>query len=405
MKLGFVLALSVCALAAASPALADSHSVSYSDWTIAGDVTTLKFVLPESEARRLTGVDVPLATTKKLGEYLLAHVAVEGDGENCAPIDQGYDIGLIDPLAVGPGSFGFEVFFRCPTASPRVRTLKNSVLFERVPSHVNHARVRAGGGEWAQQLFTAGREEIRVPSVAPPAAAGWLRYVSLGFSHVLHSLDRIAVVLGLLLLVRRREQLELLAAGLGGGYVLALLATAGSWFAPRTSLLEGFVGFMALWIAAELVARETSRAKVAAALALGSLALAVGALFVSGWAAALVLVGCGLIAGVVLPMSGAWLERRELWVASAALFGFLDGFVLPSEVAPAQPSKSALLAMSSGFDVGAFVGAAFVVALAAGAVLALRYRKVALPRPLLTDLAATALAGCGAFWFVTRLYG
>jgi hypothetical protein len=35
----------------------------------------------------------------------------------------------------------------------------------------------------------------------------------------------------------------------------------------------------------------------------------------------------------------------------------------------------------------------------------LRYRKVALPRPLLTDLAATALAGCGAFWFVTRLYG
>ena len=95
MKLGFVLALSVCALAAASPALADSHSVSYSDWTIAGDVTTLKFVLPESEARRLTGVDVPLATTKKLGEYLLAHVAVGGDGENCAPIDQGYDIGLV----------------------------------------------------------------------------------------------------------------------------------------------------------------------------------------------------------------------------------------------------------------------------------------------------------------------
>jgi hypothetical protein len=29
----------------------------------------------------------------ELGEYLLAHVAVEGDGENCAPIDQGYDIG------------------------------------------------------------------------------------------------------------------------------------------------------------------------------------------------------------------------------------------------------------------------------------------------------------------------
>src|SRR5262249_25713675 len=156
-----------------------------------------------------------------------------------------YDIGLVDPLAVGADSFGFEVFFKCPTASPRVLTLKNSVLFERVPAHVNYARVRAGGGEWAPQLFTAGPQEVGGTSAVPRGAAGWLRYVSLGFSHVLHSLDRIAVVLGLLLLVRRREQLELLAAGLGGGYLLALLLTAGGWFAPRTSLLEGFVGFIA----------------------------------------------------------------------------------------------------------------------------------------------------------------
>jgi hypothetical protein len=405
MRLGVAIAFVVCAFGGASSALADSHSVSYSDWTIAGDLTTLKFVLPEIEARRLTGVDVPLATTKKLGEYLLAHVAVEGDGENCAPIDQGYDIGLVDPLAVGGGSFGFEVFFRCPTASPRVRTLKNSVLFERVPGHVNYARVRATGGEWTPQLFTAGREEIRVPSAASPAAAGWLRYVSLGFSHVLHSFDRIAVVLGLLLLVRRREQLEFLAAGLAGGYVLALLVTAGSWFAPRTFLLEGFVGFMALWIAAELVARETSRAKVVAALSLGSLALAAVMLFAAGWAAALMLVGCALIAGSLLPMSGVWLERRELWVGSAAILGFLDGLVLPSEVAPAAPPKGALLAMSSGFDTGAFLAATFVVALVLGALFALRYRRIALPRPLLTDLAASMLAGCGAFWVVSRLYG
>jgi len=405
MRVVVALALAAWALGAAPPAFADSHSVSYSDWTIAGDLTTLKFVLPGVEARRLTGVDVPLETTKKLGEYLLAHVAVEADGKNCAPIDQGYDIGLIDPLAVGAGSFGFEVFFKCPTANPRVRMLKNSVLFERVPTHVNYARVRAEGGDWAPQLFTSGRQEIRVPSAAPPAAAGWLRYVSLGFGHVLHSLDRIAVVLGLSLLARRRKRLELLAAGLGGGYVLALLVTAGSWFAPRTSLLEGFVGFMALWIAAELVARETSRARVAAALALGALVLAAVALFASGWAAALVLLGCALIAGGLLPMTGTWVERRELWVASAAMLGVLDGFVLPAEVAPAQPPSRALLAMSFGFDVGAFIAAALLVVLAAGALLALRRRKIELPLPLLTDLAATVLGGCGAFWIVTRLYG
>jgi hypothetical protein len=161
---------------------------------------------------------------------------------------------------------------------------------------------------------------------------------------------------------------------------------------------------MALWIAAELVAGATNRRKVASALALGSLALAIAAPFASGWAAALVLAGCALLAGGSLPMTGAWIERREFWVASAAILGFLDGFVLPSEVAPTEPSKSALLAMSAGFDAGALVGAAFVAALAAGAFLALRRRRLAVPRPLVTDLAAAALGGCGAFWLVTRLY-
>lgn len=400
-----VAAAALCALCAASPALADSHSVSYSDWTIAGETTTLKFVLPAVEAQRLTGVDVPLATAKKLGEYLLAHVAVEADGANCAPIDQGYDIGLVDPLAVGSASFGFEIFFRCSSADPRVRVLKNTVLFERVHSHVNYARVRAGGGEWAQQLFTAGREEIRVPGSGPPPAAGELRYVSLGFGHVWHSLDRIAIVLGLLLLVRRRGELKLLAAGLAGGYAVALLVAAGGWIAPRTSLLEGFVGFMVLWLGAELVARETSRARVATFLAFGSCALAAVAVFASGWAAALVFAGCALLAAGLLPKTGEWLERREFWVATAAVAGFLDGFVLPSELAPAQPSKGALLSMSAGFDVGAFLGAASLAALAAGVLIVLHRRRIELPRPLVSDLAATVLGGCGVFWLVSRLYG
>src|SRR4029078_2455881 len=102
---------------------------------------------------------------------------------------------------------------------------------------------------------------------------------------------RRSIVLGLLLLARRRRELELLAVGLAGGYALALLVTAGSWVAPRTSFLEGFVGFMGLWIAAALVARETSRSKVAAILGLGSCALAAVATLVSGWAAGLVLLG------------------------------------------------------------------------------------------------------------------
>jgi hypothetical protein len=162
---------------------------------------------------------------------------------------------------------------------------------------------------------------------------------------------------------------------------------------------------MVLWIAAELTARETSRSKVAVVLGLGSFALAAVATLVSGWAAGTVLLGCALLAAGLLPATGEWLERREFWVATAAVAGFLDGFVLPSQVAPAEPSKGALLAMSTGFDAGAFLGAAFLASLAVGALVLLRRRRIALPRPLVSDLAATVLGGCGAFWLVTRFYG
>jgi hypothetical protein len=61
--------------------------------------------------------------------------------------------------------------------------------------------------------------------------------------------------------------------------------------------------------------------------------------------------------------------------------------------------------MSTGFDAGAFLGAAFLASLAVGALVLLRRRRIALPRPLVSDLAATVLGGCGAFWLVTRFYG
>jgi hypothetical protein len=140
-------------------------------------------------------------------------------------------------------------------------------------------------------------------------------------------------------------------------------------------------------------------------VAAGSSALAAVAAFVAGWAAGLVLAGCALLAAGLLPKTGEWLERREFWVATAAIAGFVDGFVLPSQVAPTEPSKSALLAMSAGFDAGAFLGAASLAALAAGVLLLLRRRRIELPRPLVSDLAATVLGGCGAFWLVTRFYG
>jgi hypothetical protein len=138
-----------------------------------------------------------------------------------------------------------------------VRVLKNTVLFERVRSHVNYARVRASGGDWAPQLFTAGREEIQMPNSGAPPGAGWLRYVSLGFDHVWHSLDRIAVSVigdGVFDVARSAPRNTAatnhhLSDGDGGRYRLeggtpdaSLVAALATWCATTERLIVELVG-------------------------------------------------------------------------------------------------------------------------------------------------------------------
>jgi len=401
-----VVAAILCALACARPAHAETHSVSYSDWTVAGQVVTMKFVIPADEAKRLAGAGLPLLTVKKLADYLLEHTSVDGDGESCAPIDQGYDIGLVDPLAVGAGRYGFEVFFRCGAGQPRELVLTNTVLFERVQGHVNFARIRAGTGDWVPQLFTADRTELRVSTAAPPPAAGIARYLSLGFTHVLHAFDWICVLLGLLMLVRRKEELGLLAGGLALGYVLALVPAAAGWITSRPSLLEGFVGIVVLLLAAEIAARGASRTRIAVGVAALLLALAAAALFAAGPAAAAALLGGAVLAASLLPISAALVRRRAFWIAGAAVPGFLDGFVLPPDLEPLRLTAREVLPMLVGFDLGALLASGLVAILAVGAFAALRLRgKLAWPVPWLGDATAAVLGGCGAFWIASRFFG
>ena len=106
--------ITLCWLAlAAGGALAQERSVSYSTWIIAGNMVTLRYLLPVTVAQRLMGVEVPVLTTEKLEEYLLQHQTVASVSGDCPAIDQGFDLGRVDPLAVGPDLYGFEIFYRC----------------------------------------------------------------------------------------------------------------------------------------------------------------------------------------------------------------------------------------------------------------------------------------------------
>lgn len=120
-------------------------SASYSTWIVSRDAqtVTLRLTLPAAAAQRLSGTDIPVLTVSKLGDYVLAHTAVEAAGRDCPASDQGYDLGRVDPLNVGAGLYGFEIVFRCPRRLTGL-LLEDHVLFGRTPSHVDFARVEVG---------------------------------------------------------------------------------------------------------------------------------------------------------------------------------------------------------------------------------------------------------------------
>ncbi len=404
MKRIVVILALACFVAAAHPAAASTPNVSYSTWTISPDKIGLKIVLPIPAAQRLTGTKIPLATINKLEDYLLKRTGVRtGGGEKCPAMDQGYDLGRVDPLHVASGYYGYEIFFKCP-AHADAFVFENHVLFDIDPRHVDFARIESSRGRFVPQVFTAGRQALRVPAAGPVPAATKGQFAYLGFMHVRGSLDRLCLLLGLLLLMRRKRDLGYVAGGLLAGYALSLATTATGLFMPRATLLEAFIGFLVALAAAELAAREADRSKIALAGSLGLGALAVVAAFTFGTWPALVLLGAMLLTG------GFLIASRDVpaWPvyslpALGVILGYLDGFVLPESLTPMTLPGRTLAWMAAAFDFGALLTSIAVLALLGGVLLLLRRRKPVLPAPLVHDFAAACLGGLGVFWLLTRL--
>ena len=394
--------IALCWLAmAAGPAQAQDRGVSYSTWTVADNMITLRFVLPVTEAQRLTGADVPVLTISRLEGYLLRHLAVRSAGGDCPAIDQGFDLGRVDPLAVGPELYGFEILYRC--SDPRHLVLLNSALFDRAPGHVNFAGVQMHGHS-VGQLFTAQHQELALPDERPPPAAGFGAYLRLGGLHVMHSADRWCFVLGVLLLVRRGREVGYLVLALAGGYLLAVLLAVTGWVQPRLTPLEAFMGFLVALLGAVITQRESQReAAAAAGWPTWVLLLVLAVALLHSPAAIWTLVGGAAIgAGVLMLVRGPG-SRPLVWPALVALFTFLDGFVLPAVLPPAHVAQSLQLRMLTGFALGALLFDALLVALAVAVWQLLRTSRMAPPQAAWNDVWAAGLSGLGAFWLLSRL--
>jgi hypothetical protein len=416
------------------------RSVSYSTWSLSGDTFIVRYLTPISDAERVADTAIEVLVQQRLGDYLLARLAVRAGTQACPAIDQGYDIGRIDPLTVASGLYGFEIFFRCPSGAASDVVLENHALFDRIHGHVDFARVQINGGPVRQQLFTARHEQLALGPLTPrtsatPApgtsargtsasSAGIGRYLGLGIGNVLGSPDRLCFLLGMLLLMltRPRPTPRLRAwptamlyaiTGLAAGYALSLLAALAAGLAPRERLLDAAVGFLVALLAAGVATRDLVRARlVGGTLAGALLCLAALIAFAHGRFPALLLAGAGVFAGCQLALAGRLELRPALFVPALfvpALFGFLDGFVLPAEVLPMQLPARTVLPMAVGFDLGALLMEIAVLAALAGALALVgawpRMRPLARHSALSTDLAAAALGCVGVFWMLSRLHG
>ncbi len=401
MKRALLAALCLFACAAHGAALRPgAANVSYSVWIVSGSSVLVRFLLPTPVARSLTGIDVPVLTTRKLGDYVLQHLDVQAAGRNCPAVDQGYDLGKVDPLAVGADLYGFEILFRCPAAS--ALALHDHALFAHAPGHVNFARIEKDG-HTVQQLFTANRQTLSVPDGVAMPSAGVASYLGLGAMHIALSVDRLCLLLGSLLLIRRKEEAGHAFAALLVGYAAALLGSTPGWIVARPTLLEPFMGYMVALLAALITLRELRQPRISALGCPALLAiLALAAAFTHAPWAALMLFGGAVLAGSLLTAS-AWLSA-PVGLVPLALLGFLDGFTLPSALAPLHLSPRSQLWMTAGFDAGAVLIAALAMGTVLGVFALVRERLTAAPRTLLNEIAAACLGGLGTFWLVSRLY-
>jgi len=380
------------------PSFAAEPVVSASMWRASGQDVALRFTFPRRTAELLAAPGKPVPATEAVARYVLQRIVVEQDSVPCPAVDQGYDLGRIDTLYVGPDLFGFDILFRCPRADGSL-ALRNDALFDLSAPHIALASIRLGGAAAVSRLVTSADRTIRIGKGQAAKGSGAGTYMQLGSRHLLTSWVHWCTVCGLLLCARGRRELAFLASGILGGYLIAALAAGASHFVLGPNGSQAWDGLLVLLTAALLMGRTTGELrKPAIGLAIVAGAGALVAVFRGYPDVALTLVGAGAFGSCMLYLWHLGWDHPARWLAPALALGLVDGFALPSELAPLNSAIMIRTTDIWAFNVGA-VGAVLALFAAVAAVrwLLLRYASF-LKAPVFGDLLAASLAGLGAFY-------
>ncbi len=387
------------AVAAAQGVRAHTLSESISSWQINGSHIRLQFIVPDLEAKRLsrTGKDVPAAEV--VGTYLREHVGASADGKTCTLAHEPR------ALASTPGFSRYEFAFDCATA--KGLEVRSSAFFELVPSHTDFARIQDDAGNFLEAILTADKQTAEVAGASgqsPLQNAGLLQFVQLGITHIFTGVDHMSFMLGLVLISRRVRDLLFVVTGFTIGHSLTLGLAVTGILRPDAQYIDALVALTIALIGAENIGDSTHH-PLPVALGLGGLLFVMAGAKAFGAPISLpttLLIGGGIFSACYLLLTGRMRDAGRIRLLVTLVFGLIHGFGFAANLLQMRLPANRLTELLVGFNVGVEIGQVTVVL---GAVLLTRLlvrMRLSMPRPLLTDLAASFLVGEGLFWFLRR---
>ena len=223
--------------------------------------------------------------------------------------------------------------------------------------------------------------------------------------HIFTGVDHMSFLLGLVLISRRLRDLVFVVTGFTIGHSLTLALAVTGVLRPHAEYIDALVALTIALIGAENIVVQTHKPTLAA-LAVGVSLAFMALLQVLGFGGlpSLLLLGAGLFTANYLMISGRLRDAGRLRILITLVFGLIHGFGFAADLLELQLPPERLAELLVGFNLGVEIGQLTLVVGATLLVAMLAKTKMALPRPLVVDVASSFLVGLGVFWFVSRSY-
>ena len=399
MKHASLAALLFAACCLPPPVFAHVRSQSHSVWEINGQFVDVVVTIPDIEARRLAA-DAASVSGEQVRDYLTPQIYPLADGRRCE---------LIPPVEILSALTGFSKFdftFKC-AASANLQ-IHFGAFFALVASHTNFAQVQnAETGEFTEQLITNEHQTIDVTGAEGSRLknASFFEFIRMGMMHIFTGVDHMSFLLGLVLISRRLRDLVFVVTGFTIGHSLTLALAVTGVLRPHAEYIDALVALTIALIGAENIVVQTRQPKLVALGVGGCLGLmALCQLLGFGGLPSLLLLGAGLFTANYLLISGNIRDAGRLRILVTLVFGLIHGFGFAADLLELQLPTQRLAELLVGFNLGVEIGQLALVVGATLLVLGLKRFQLALPRPIVVDVASSFLVALGVFWFVSRSY-